>query len=114
MLSRSAEAVPQTMLSRLSLVPQTMLPQSLVLQSVPHTMLSPSASLASPQTTLSCHAGAFGLITPPPIRWLPQLILWLQGLAVGYFLPAVAVAKNFARSTAPLVLRKPAPSVSVL
>jgi hypothetical protein len=46
-------------------------------------MLRPAVVSADPQTTSVAHAFACGLITPPVSWWLPQLIVRLQGLALG-------------------------------
>ena len=59
--------------SSLAAVPQTMFSQSLA-QSVPQTMFSPWLSASVPQTMFDAHALAAGLITPPLMRWLPQMI----------------------------------------
>src|SRR6266540_377507 len=113
--------VPHTTLSHCSaagsqttppFVPQTTLSHSSS-QSVPHTTLSPWSS-AAPQVTLSFHAFDLGSIAPWLTRWLPQMIFLLQYASAGYGKPLVATRKYCVRSTAPLVFRNPAPSVSAL
>src|SRR6266540_1855515 len=111
--SAPSQSVPHTTLSSSSAtVPQTTLSHSSS-QSVPHTTLSPWSS-AAPQVTLSFHAFDFGSIAPWLTRWLPQMIFLLQYASAGYGKPLVATRKYCVRSTAPLVFRNPAPSVSAL
>src|SRR3954471_12465369 len=126
MLSTSPRRnVPHTMLSpSFAKVPHTMLSASIAAEphstpahaefghAVPHTMLSPSAVDAAPHTVDSAQALPLGLITPRWILWLPHRMVLLQAELKGYCWPAFGLARYFARSTAPLVLRKPAPCVS--
>ena len=76
------------MLSPSPQVPQTMLSRVLV----PHTMLSPSnpSVFAVPQTMLLAHALALGIMMPPVMRWLPQMMWRLHVCWTGTMSPARA------------------------
>ena len=73
--------VPHTRLSAVSrsTVPQTRLSDR---PSVPHTMLSPSRSANAPQVVPSWKAFAFGRMTPPLMRWLPQMTCLLHTVGI--------------------------------
>ena len=80
----------------------------------PRRRSSPSGVVAAPQATSVRHALASGCSTPPPTRWLPQMMCWLharrilrrRGRPIGRRRAALASC------TAPRAFRKPAPCVS--
>src|SRR5687768_12172812 len=123
-----AWVVPHTMLSSSVAPHTTMSPFGAVLQlellqlfsrhTLPQTIGSPFSVRADPHMTSAAHAFASGRSTPPPMRWLPQLMCLFQG--VGSLSGALAgagfapLAKAFASWTAPRAFRNPAPCVRSL
>jgi len=86
-------------------------------QTLPQTMVSPWRVLAAPHVTSRRHALASGRSTPPPMRWLPQLMCRFHGVG-SLTLPGdgkdAFAANIFATCTAPRAFRNPAPCVRSL